>query len=210
MQANDCKPLAIERASPPSLQVDENTPVSSIVPCASVTPEAERSVTPGQAMAIEAKTRGQPERSLRYEERQWRIMASFFGYVCKRRPSTSPFSLVNSITNQLAYQLIFSCVLGGKTMKTKQSVPTCSQCKKIDILVSKLHLLGLSSIMNMLGWVRVQMDWSPIPILQTLMACWRSNAHISSETVPHLKQPLNKDFVVNLKIALPHKDMKQM
>ena len=38
-RANDCKPLAIELASPPNLQVDENAPVSSVVPCASVNPE---------------------------------------------------------------------------------------------------------------------------------------------------------------------------
>ena len=104
MRANDCKPLAIEAASPPNLQVDENTPVSSVVPCASLTPEEvvlnRISVTPGQAIAIEAKTRGQSGCSSWYEERQWRITASFFGRVCKRSPSTSPFSLVNSITNQ--------------------------------------------------------------------------------------------------------------
>ena len=111
MRANDCKPLAIKAASPPSLQVDENTPASSLVPCASLTPEEvvlnRVSVTPGQAIAIEAKTRSW------YEERQLRITASFFGRVCKRRPSTSPFSLVNSIINQRAYQLIpLSCAWG--------------------------------------------------------------------------------------------------
>ena len=79
MRANDCKPLPIEAASPPSLQVDENTPAnvntssshSSLVPCASLTPEEVAlnrvSVTPGQAVAIEAETRGQSGCSAWYE-----------------------------------------------------------------------------------------------------------------------------------------------
>ena len=69
---------------------------------------------------------------------------------------------------------------------------------------SKLQILVRSSILSMPGWVQVQMDWSRIPILLTLMACWRSSAHTSSETLPHLKQLLKKDFVVCLKTILSY------
>ena len=70
MRANDCKPLALEAASPPSLQMDANTTAntnalsscSSLVPFAFLTPKEavlkRVSVTLEQSMAIEAKTRG--------------------------------------------------------------------------------------------------------------------------------------------------------
>ena len=203
MRANDCKPLAIEAALPPSLQVDENTPVSSVVPCASLTPEEvvlnRVNVTPGQAIAIEAKTRGQSGCSSWYEERQWRITASFFGRVCKHSPSTSPFSLVNSgsITNQRAYQLIPLSCAWGKDNEDK------AVSAYLQLMQEKGHsgieVAPSGLVINpKYAWLGASpCDWSPIPILLTRVACWRSNAHISSETVPHLKQTLNKDFVVN-------------
>ena len=59
------------------------------------------------------KTRGQLASPDWYEEQRWQITASFFGRVYKRRPTTSPAVLVNSIVAQrISKSVPHSCAWG--------------------------------------------------------------------------------------------------
>ena len=53
---------------------------------------------------IEQHTRNQSHTSLWYEARRYRLTASFFGLVSRRRPSTSPHSLVLSILQYKSFE----------------------------------------------------------------------------------------------------------
>ena len=66
--------------------------------------KASLALSPEKVRDIEQHTRNQSHTSLWYEARRYRLTASFFGAVSRRRPSTSPHSLVLSIIEHRSFQ----------------------------------------------------------------------------------------------------------
>ena len=158
MRSNDCQPLPHDHLNPQYTVPTTCSSTSTIIPCNSTSitictgtslanpPEPPAhpkeavwkciSVTVEQARQIEIKMRGQSESSDWYEERRWRITASFFGCICRRLPTTSPTVLVNSIINQQFFKTVPpSCAWGRDNEDTA-----------IKVYKVKLHEMGHTNV----------------------------------------------------------------
>ncbi len=79
----------------------------------------EVNVTSDQAKHIETITRAQADSVEWHYERSIRITASFFGRVCRRLPTTTSDTLVNSIVNLKNYQSMPVACAWGKNNESK-------------------------------------------------------------------------------------------
>jgi len=72
------------------------------------------SISQETAEKIQMNTAQQSQSAAWYNERQWRITASYFGQVCKMRKSTSPVRLATTITSQCQKQFVSIACSWGK------------------------------------------------------------------------------------------------